>query len=65
MQGISGALIEAMKCDPDQLRVMGQRGRQLVIDKFSWDKIRSTALEVSEWLMDTSRPKPDAVKEYG
>lgn len=65
VQGVASALIEALECDPEELMGMGQRGRQLVIDKFSWDKIGSTALEVSEWLLDTSRPKPEAVQEYG
>lgn len=64
VEGASGALIEALKCNPDELRKMGQRGRQLVIDKFSWDKIGSAALEVSGWLLDPSRPKPDTVNLY-
>lgn len=65
VQGVSGALIEAMECDRDDLRKMGQRGRQLVNEKYSWNGIGSTALAVSEWLLDASRSKPDAVNEYG
>ncbi|GAO34784.1 group 1 glycosyl transferase [Sulfuricella sp. T08] len=65
VQGVSAALIEALESDPEELRRMGQRGRQLVIDKYSWNKIGSTALEVSEWLLDASRSKPEAVQEYG
>jgi glycosyltransferase involved in cell wall biosynthesis len=65
VQGVSNALIEAMECDPDELKQMGQRGRQLVIEKYSWAKIGAAALEVSEWLLDSSRPKPEAVKENG
>jgi glycosyltransferase involved in cell wall biosynthesis len=64
VQGISGALISAMECDPEELKEMGQRGRRLVIDKFSWEKIGSTALEVSGWLLDPSGPKPDSVNLY-
>lgn len=64
VQGISGALIEAMQCDAGELTKMGQRGRQLVIDKYSWDTIGATALEVSGWLLDKSQPKPEAVNLY-
>lgn len=63
VQGLSDALIEAMECDQDELRQMGQRGRQLVIDKYSWAKIGVDALKVSEWLLDSSRPKPEVVKD--
>ena len=65
VQGVSGALIEAMACDPAELRQMGQRGRQLVINKYSWAQIGSTALEVSEWLLNPSRPKPEVVQLSG
>ena len=64
VQGVTDALNEALECNPEKLREMGRRGRQLVIDKFSWDKIGSTALEVSEWLLDRSRPIPETIKQY-
>lgn len=64
VQGISEALIEAMECDPSELRKMGRRGRQLVIDKYSWAKIGATALAVSAWVLDRKRLKPEAVKVY-
>jgi len=65
VQQLSNALLEAMECAPDELRRMGQDGRQLVIAKYSWAKIGTTALEVSEWLLDPSRPIPEVVKENG
>lgn len=61
VQGVSNALLEAIESDPVELRQMGKRGRQLVIEKYSWPKIGSMALEVSEWLLDPSRPKPAVV----
>jgi glycosyltransferase involved in cell wall biosynthesis len=64
VQGISGALIAALNCEPEELKEMGRRGRQLVIDKFSWEKIGTSALEVSEWLLDTSRSMPEAIRQY-
>lgn len=65
VQGISNALKDAMACDPDELKRMGQRGRLLVINKYSWEKIGYAALKVSRWLLDVSQPKPAIVKEDG
>lgn len=65
VQGVSGALIEALECDPEELRKMGQRGRQLVMDKYSWSQIGATGLEVSGWLLNQSRKKPEVVKVSG
>lgn len=62
VQGISSALIEMFKCDSHQLKEMGQRGRQVVINKFSWDVIGVTALRVSEWVLNQSLPKPEVIK---
>lgn len=63
--GVAGALRAAIECDPVELGLMGKRGRQLVLDKYSWTRIGSTALEVSEWLLNRSRPMPDAVNVSG
>lgn len=65
VQGVSGALLKALECSPEELMEMGRRGRQLVINKYTWCRVGSTALEVSEWLLDSSRHKPEAVKDYG
>ena len=62
--GISGALLEAMACEPVELRQMGQRGRQLVVSKYSWEKIGITAEEVCEWVLDPIRPKRNVVDIY-
>ena len=59
--GLSVALRAAMDCDENELAHMGKRGRQLMLDKYSWTRIGSTALEVSEWLLNQSRPMPEAV----
>lgn len=64
VSGISSALVEAMACEPNELKQMGQRGRQLVVDKYSWNKIGIAAQEVSEWVVDQTRPKPDVVDIY-
>lgn len=61
--GISSALETAFECKPDKLKQMGKRGRQLVIEKYSWEKIGYAALNVSNWLLDQSLPKPEIVEE--
>jgi glycosyltransferase involved in cell wall biosynthesis len=58
VEGISKALVEAMSFDREQLKAMGQRGRQLVLDKYSWLNIGVMALNVSGWLLDHSLEKP-------
>ena len=65
VQGISEALNEAMACDPAELKRMGKRGRQLVLNKYSWSQIGSNALATSQWLLNQSLPKPDSVKVFG
>jgi glycosyltransferase involved in cell wall biosynthesis len=65
VQGVSDALVKAMNCDPEELMEMGRRGRQLVIKKYSWHRVGTNALAVSEWLLDPSRPIPEAVSQYG
>lgn len=62
VQGISSALTEMFKYDSHQLKEMGQRGRQVVVNKFSWDVIGVTALRVSEWVLNQSMPKPEVIK---
>ncbi len=63
-RGVADALRKAIESEPDDLRQMGKRGRQLVIDKYSLSNIGSTALEVSEWLLDSSRPKPMVIASF-
>lgn len=43
---ISAALKAALHTDVKELRLMGQRGRQLVMQKYSWDKIGENALNI-------------------
>ena len=43
---ISEALQSAMNTDPRELRLMGERGREVVLRKYSWDQIGRDALDV-------------------
>lgn len=44
VEGLAKALTTALSTDAAELRVMGKRGRKLVLDKYSWDKIGRDAL---------------------
>lgn len=63
VDGVATALSEAMNLNVNELRLMGQRGRKLVKDKYSWDTIGASALAVSIWLLDRAAPKPIEVTE--
>lgn len=62
--GVAGALSEAVHMSSGELRLMGQRGRKLVTEKYSWNTIGVSALAVSNWLLDRSIPKPIEVVEF-
>lgn len=62
VQGISSAMTAAMACEPAKLKEMGRRGRQLVVKNYSWKIIGEEALNVTSWLLDRTRPKPDEVQ---
>ena len=51
---ISAALMYAMNTDVKELRLMGQRGRQVVMRKYSWNKIGQDALSVYLSLVNRS-----------
>lgn len=61
VQGISNALKDAIERDPDELKLMGQRGRLLVIEKYSWDKIGRVALDTTDWLINPTKPMPKSI----
>lgn len=64
INGLAGALAEAMDADPAELRRMGQRGRKVIQEKYSWSHVGAAALNTSNWLLDRSLPKPALVTEY-
>jgi len=54
--GISEALKTAMRTDPAELRLMGEKGRQLVSEKYSWDKIGRDALRAYTSIVSRTPP---------
>jgi glycosyltransferase involved in cell wall biosynthesis len=61
IEGVASGLVAAMNSSPDVLNEMGQRGYQLVLEKYGWEKIGSTALTVSEWVLNKTGTPPDCV----
>lgn len=59
--GITSALTQALACSTDELKGMGQRGRQWVSERFSWAKVGSDAALAGAWLLDRSKPPPDFI----
>lgn len=64
INGVAAALTEAMDLDPAELRRMGQRGRKVILEKYSWSHVGAAALDASNWLLDRSLPKPALITEY-
>lgn len=61
VEGISSALLDAMALPPQQRTEMGVRGRNLVLKKYSWERIGQAGLEAGQWLLDRSRPLPKTI----
>lgn len=59
--GISAAMQEAMAMPRVALEAMGQRGRQLVEEKYSWNMIAQNSLHVYEWLLGRTSCRPTSV----
>ena len=45
------AAIEELVADPDRARALGQEGRRIAIEKFSWRAIALTTVELYESLL--------------
>lgn len=60
---IAEALGSAMSCTPDELRRMGQRGKELVADKCTWANSAEMTIELYRWL-NGQRDCPAFVSTY-
>ncbi len=61
VEGVARALLAAMNTRREELNEMGQRGMQLVKEKYSWDQIGCSALEAYRWMLGRSQHRPDFV----
>ncbi len=59
-QALEQAMAELMGLSDDQRRQMGLRGRKLVEEKYSWDRVAGQMADVYRWLLGRS-PAPDCV----
>jgi glycosyltransferase involved in cell wall biosynthesis len=48
---LASTLTEAMSQSPQILREMGERGRRLVRERFTWDRVASTMVDLYEWTL--------------
>jgi glycosyltransferase involved in cell wall biosynthesis len=54
---LTAALESILSLDREALRAMGERGRRLVLERYSWDAIIKQHVELYRWL-DCKVPKP-------
>lgn len=54
------ALKDALSRSPEQLKLMGQRGKELVSTEYTWAKSAQMTIELYEWLLGRSQ-RPDFV----
>lgn len=59
-KAIAEGLKDALKRSPIELHRMGQRGKQLVVAKYTWGKAAQMTRVLYEWLLDR-KEKPDFV----
>ena len=57
---ICDAIIDAIHRPKIELKLMGQRGRDLVAQKYTWQAVAKTTAELYNWLLGNS-PKPSFV----
>ncbi|MBV5327036.1 MAG: glycosyltransferase [Chlorobium sp.] len=59
-KALAEGLREAMQCTPEELKLMGMRGKELVATKYTWAKSAQMTIELYEWLLHR-RERPDFV----
>ena len=60
VDAIREALLEATQRPKNELVVMGQRGRMLVSEKYTWPKVAEQSVQLYHWLLKRG-PRPDFV----
>lgn len=61
VEGIAGALSAALTTPSETLLNMGARGKALVEEKYSWDRIGRDALRASEWKLGQIGTRPACI----
>lgn len=60
INAIAESLLDAVNRSPEQLKLMGQRGKGLVAADYTWTKSAQKLIELYEWLLGR-RERPDFV----
>jgi glycosyltransferase involved in cell wall biosynthesis len=61
VDGVAAGLSAAMAMSRDSLADMGARGKKLVEEKYSWDRIGRDALRASEWMLRPLGAHPECI----
>jgi len=61
VDGIAGALAAALITPRQTLQGMGARGRALIEEKYSWDRIGRDAFDASEWMLSQIGTRPACI----
>jgi poly(glycerol-phosphate) alpha-glucosyltransferase len=59
-ESIAQALEDVFRAPPSALRTMGEKGRELVRDRFTWPKVAAEMKAVYDWVLG-SGPKPGCI----
>ena len=59
-EGLMDGLNQVLKTDPKTLSLMGERGKALVLDKYTWEDNVKNTLELYNWLINNGK-KPSFV----
>jgi glycosyltransferase involved in cell wall biosynthesis len=59
-EALTEVLKSALSRSPEELRIMGQRGKELVAARYTWAKSAEMTIELYEWLLHR-RERPDFV----
>jgi poly(glycerol-phosphate) alpha-glucosyltransferase len=59
-ESIAQALEDVFRAPPSALRTMGDKGRELVRDRFTWPKVAAEMKAVYDWVL-SSGSKPSSV----
>jgi glycosyltransferase involved in cell wall biosynthesis len=62
VESLITALNEAVNCTFDNLHAMGQRGRTLIREKYSWNVAAKQMLALFAWLQQPTTPKPACIR---
>lgn len=62
VEGIAAALHDATRRSPEQLAAMGAKGREIVAERFAWDRIAAQFNDCYRWLLGEGE-RPDCVME--